>query len=117
MVFAFNPSLRSSGQPQRSAWGPTPGSKPAPRSRVMTGDRAVRVLMVGATGAPGGNLLENGEKMQTPHRKVLPQPSHWSDGADGCDVCVWTEFTFQQCSVCHEMLGATDMAVAFPVVS
>ncbi len=44
-------------------------------------------------------------------------PSHWSDGADGCDVCVWTEFTFQQCSVCHEMLGATDMAVAFPVVS
>lgn len=43
-------------------------------------------------------------------------PSYWSDSADGCDVCVWTEFTFQQGSVCHETLGATDMAVAFPVV-
>lgn len=43
-------------------------------------------------------------------------PSYWSDSADGCDVCVRTEFTFLQCSVCHETLGATDMAVAFPVV-
>lgn len=43
-------------------------------------------------------------------------PSHWSDGADGWDVCVWTEFTFRQCSACHGTLGAIDKAVAFPVV-
>ncbi len=38
---AFNPSLRSSGQPQHSAQGPNPDSEPVPPSRVLTGDRPV----------------------------------------------------------------------------
>ncbi len=53
---AFNPSPRSSGQPQHGAQGPTPDSKLVPQSRVLTGDRPnVHVLMVGETGAPGEN--------------------------------------------------------------
>lgn len=39
-----------------------------------------------------------------------------ADSSGGFDVCVGTEFTFQQCSVCHKTQGATDAAVAFPVV-
>ncbi len=67
---AFNLSLRSSGQPQHSARGRTPESKP-----VLTGDRPnVHVLTVGETGAPGENPHRHGENMQTPHREALPQP-------------------------------------------
>lgn len=31
-------------------------------------------------------------------------------------MSVCGQFTFQQCSACHETLGATNTAVAFPVV-
>ncbi len=52
MVSAFNPSLSRSGQP-------TPDSELVPWSRVLTGDRLKYVLMVGETGAPGGNPREH----------------------------------------------------------
>lgn len=41
-------------------------------------------------------------------------PSHWSDGLEGCAVYMWTRFTFQQCSVCHQTLWTIDAAAAFP---
>ncbi len=69
MFSALNLSLRSSGQPQRGAQGPTPDSKPVLWSRVLTGDRAnVQVLMVGETGAPRENPYEHGENVQTSRR-------------------------------------------------
>ncbi len=40
-VLCINPSLRSSGQPRRSARGPTPDSKPVPQSRVLTRSRPI----------------------------------------------------------------------------
>ncbi len=62
---AFNPSLRSIGQPQHSARGATPDSMPVPWSRILTGDRPnVHVLTVGETRAPRKN----------PRRYGLPQP-------------------------------------------
>lgn len=36
--------------------------------------------------------------------------------ADICGAFVRAQFTFQQCSVCHEALGAIDTAAAFTVV-
>ncbi len=60
---AFKPSLRSSGQSQRSTWGPTPDSKSVPRSRVLTGETLNEHLMVGETGIPRENPLRHGQDM------------------------------------------------------
>ncbi len=68
MFSAFNTFLRSSGQPQCSARGPTPDFEPVPQSRVLNGDTPNLQL---ETGAPGENL--RGFSMwMGPHRKVLP---------------------------------------------
>ncbi len=43
-------ALWSSGQPQRSALGPSPDSEPVPRSRVLTGDTSNMHVLTVATG-------------------------------------------------------------------
>ncbi len=76
-VLCFNPSLRSSGQPQCGA----PGTNSIIIISHYLGqeywleiDLANMFWWWGGTGAPGENPCRHREKMQTPHRKVLPQP-------------------------------------------
>ncbi len=61
---AFNPSLRSSRQPQHSTQGPTPDSELVPRSRTLTGDTPnMHNLKVWATWAPRENPPKHRENM------------------------------------------------------
>ncbi len=80
---AFNPSLSSSGQPQRSAWGPTPHSEPAPRSRVLTGDRLIHMcLMVGGTRSTRRNPQSTGRTC-----KLHTERSYHSRESNPCPRC------------------------------
>ncbi len=77
---ALNPSLRSSGQPQRSNQGPTPDSKSVPRSRALTGDRPNVCVFDG-----GGNWSTRRKPKQTrEHHLERPCPSTESKPGPSC---------------------------------
>ncbi len=76
LVSAFNPSPRSSGQPQHSAQGPYTNSEPGPQSRVLPGDRPIYILM--ETGARRGNPHEH-RKHANSQRGPAPDTNQTKD--------------------------------------
>ncbi len=73
---AFNPSLSSSGQPQCSAWGPTPDYKPVPQVGVLTeGTPVCMCLMVGKPTQTQGEHANSIRKGPAPAWKPNTEPS------------------------------------------
>ncbi len=97
-------------------WGPTPDlSQHLSQGYWLEIDLTCMFLMVGETRAPGGNPRKHEENMQTPFRKVLPQPDMeprtflpWGDSANHWPTmprCQWIEF-----SICifHSVICISD---------